>query len=428
MKTVLVLLAVILVFCEGYNPEYRRSKSKRNRYVVEDSYEDDYGEISIEETEEDSAPRIERKMRASVHELPYGYSKSHKRRDDREYEVKMRKPSYSEKKGRGKYSTYETNPHKTLKKDIVARQRNSVVEVKGRKKDHRSAPVYESMYPYPSPPAPYSIPLPVVPHLTKVPCGAYSGKPYPTPAHHVPVSHVPAPQVPPYHAPTHQVPTPHVPVHQVPAAAYHEQPSYQVPPPPYTPPVFTPPTYNPPMHTTTSPQYLPQPKPLYHHQPVQTQPEAVHQPLYYKPGQHPYYQQQKPGPHFPAPPAYHQPYQPSYKSMEPTPSFAAPVSEDHQEPPHHPVISAFPTTSTTTQHAPTVPADRDQTTQNVDNHTQRPAADADETKNQRKASDDEPEEEKRVITQPTSTTGAAMTTTTSSPRLHAPSTTVENEK
>ncbi|XP_019543701.3 uncharacterized protein LOC109414339 [Aedes albopictus] len=423
MKTLLVVIVVCLVICEGYIPEYRRSKSKRGRYVEEDSYEDDYGEISMEETDEDIAPRIERKMRASVNEPSYGYSKSYKRREDRDYGVKMRKPSYSDKKSRSKYQVYEKSPHRTLKKDIVSRLPNSAAAVRGRKKDHRSAPVYESMHPYPSPPAPYSSPPSAVPYhkpapvkpqcgqqllisctptVTRVPCSAHPGGHHPTPAPHVP------------------------------EPAYHEQPAYNAPPPPYTAPVYTPPkytppsysppahhsqpVYTPPVHTPPAAQYLPQPKPLYHHHTVQPQPEQpVHQPLYHKPGQHPYYHQPKPAPQLAAPPAYHQPYQPTYKSMEPAPSFAAPVSEDNQEPAHHPIISAFPattTSTTTTQHVPTVPAVPDKSPQSADSHTPRPAAGNEETSNPRETSGDEPVGSGRVITEPTTTTSAPTLTTT----------------
>ncbi|EAT36638.1 AAEL011300-PA [Aedes aegypti] len=413
MKTLLLVVAVFLVICEGYIPEYRKSKSKRNRYVEEDSYEEDYGDLSLEETEEEQAPRIERKMRASVSEPSYGYSKSYRRRDERDYVGKMRKPNYLDKKSRSKYQVYEKSPHRTLKKDIVARQHSTAAVVRGRKKDHRSAPVYESMRPYPSPPAPYSSPPPAAPYhkhapvktqcshqllisctptVTKVPCKAHAGAHHPTQAAHVPES------------------------------AYHEQPAYHTPPPVYTPPVYkppvyTPPTYSPPVHNPPvhSPpvhpppaaQYLPQPKPLYHHHSVQPQPEPVHQPQYHNPGQHPYYQQPKPTPHFPAPPAYHQPYQPTYKSMEPTPSFAAPVSEDNLEPSHHPVISAFPTpttTTTTTQHTPIAPIDRDQNLQEAESNADGPANTDEEVKVQAEA----PAEESVAET----TTSSPLTTTT----------------
>lgn len=422
MKTLLVVLAVLLVVCEGYIPEYRRSKSKSNRYVEEDSYEDDYDDNSMEEMEEDSAPRTERRMRASVQEPSYGYSKSYKRKDDREYGGKTRKPSYSDKKSRAKYQVYEKTPHRTFKKDIVSRQ-SSAAAVRGRKKDHRSAPVYESTYHYPSPLAPYSSPPPAAPHhkpappkaqcshqlmisctptVTKVPCGAYAGGHHPTP---VP----PAPQ-----------------------PAYQERPSYHTPPPAYNPPAFSPQLFNPPVHTPPAAQYLPQPKPLYHHHTAQPQPEPVHQPHYQQPGQHPYYQQPKPTPHFAAPPAYHQPYQPyqpTYKSMEATPSFAAPVSEDHQEPAHHPVISAFPatstTTSTTTQHVPTTSTERHQ---NAGSHTHRPAAGGaeEEAHNQGEASGDEAEGSKPRVasTQDTTTSSPTTSSTTATPE---PSTTVEIE-
>ncbi|XP_065075836.1 uncharacterized protein LOC135699482 [Ochlerotatus camptorhynchus] len=375
MKTLLVLVVVCLVLCEGRISEYRRSKSKRDRDLEEDSYEEDYGDLSLEEAEEDSAPRYDRRLRASVYQPSYGYSKSYRRKYDREDGVKLRKPKYAEERSRGKYLSYEKGPHKTFKKNIVSKQQSFTPEVRDRKKEHRSAPMYEPMYHYPSPPPPspppsmpYNKPAPpkarcsqqllisCTPTVTKVPCSADIGEHHPAP-------------------------------HHIPESPYYEAPAYNAPEPAYSPPTS---------------QYQPPSKPSYHYQPVQ--PEPVHRPLYHKPGQHPYYHS-KPESHFSAPPAYHQSYQPSYKSNDQTPSFAAPVSEDNDEPAVQPVISAF---RTTTQRVPTVPADRDQNFQNAENHNHRSQNGGDEAQNQREASGDEPESAQGVTSstaepQPSST-------------------------
>ncbi|XP_055632977.1 uncharacterized protein LOC129773406 [Toxorhynchites rutilus septentrionalis] len=308
MKTVLLVVGMCLILCDGRIVKYR--VPPRNQRVSV-SYEDHFSDTSQDAVYDDENMHHEKMPPTIEYQPSYGYSRSPKRKYVSESDISPNRAKFLPGKNRGKHLQYAEIPQEHFLRESPPKTIHYNPEIGERKKEHRSIPRYEPAHrPMPSPPAPLyfkSVPpkascpknllIGCTPTVTRVPCGGYpSGD-------------------------THN-------------GGYHRTPMIGSPG-----PDFSRPSYQP-----QSPQYEePHPPPAYQpHQPEAPSPfQGPPHPPQYTPSH-----QAKVTPK--PPPASYPPMYRTEDSKFRVPSFSPPVRETPEEHSQPPFISAFPTTTTTT--------------------------------------------------------------------------------